>query len=63
LTHRQWRIELLGGLRARQINGAGDGGGGGAATQVTSRFRTRKTGILLAYLAHGKDRPPHARKS
>jgi predicted ATPase/DNA-binding SARP family transcriptional activator/class 3 adenylate cyclase len=35
----QWRIELLGGLRARH----GD--------RLVSRFQTRKTGSLLAYLA------------
>src|SRR5262245_7892326 len=35
-----WRIELLGGLRARH----GD--------RVISRFRSYKTGVLLAYLAH-----------
>jgi hypothetical protein len=35
-----WRIELFGGLRARR----GD--------QVVTRFRTQKTGALLAYLAY-----------
>lgn len=55
-TPPQWRIEMLGGLCARQRN---DPGG---ASPVTSRFRTRKTGILLAYLACYKDRPPHARE-
>ena len=35
----EWRIELLGGLRARR----GD--------NVVTRFRTHKTGALLAYLA------------
>jgi DNA-binding SARP family transcriptional activator len=35
----QWRIELLGGLRAE------------AEDRVVSRFRTQKTGALLAYLA------------
>ncbi|MCW3052577.1 MAG: putative ATPase, partial [Chthonomonadales bacterium] len=34
-----WRIELLGGLQARQ------------GAQVLSRFRTQKVGALLAYLA------------
>jgi predicted ATPase/DNA-binding SARP family transcriptional activator len=34
-----WRIELLGGLRARQRD------------RVVSRFRTQKTGALFAYLA------------
>ena len=34
-----WRIELLGGLQARQ------------GTQLLSRFRTQKVGALLAYLA------------
>jgi hypothetical protein len=36
----QWRIELLGGLRA-----AGD-------DRVITRFQTRKFGLLLAYLAY-----------
>src|SRR6266851_10370802 len=40
----RWRIELLGGLRARQ----GD--------RVISRFRTHKTGALLAYLAYHRQR-------
>ena len=34
-----WRIELLGGLQARQ------------GTQILSRFRTQRVGALLAYLA------------
>src|SRR5437762_3283528 len=41
----QWRIELLGRLRATQ----GD--------HVVSRFRARRTGALLAYLAYHLDRP------
>src|SRR5438874_8324871 len=36
----QWRIQLLGGLRATH-----DG-------QVVERFRTKKAGVLLAYMAH-----------
>src|SRR5712692_7844579 len=36
----QWRIELFGGLRATQ------------ADRVVTRFRTQKTGLLLAYLAY-----------
>jgi DNA-binding SARP family transcriptional activator len=36
----QWRIELLGGLRATR----GD--------QDISRFRSQKTGALVAYLAY-----------
>src|SRR4051794_6151199 len=40
-----WRIELLGRLRATQ----GD--------RVVSRFRARRTGSLLAYLAYYRDRP------
>jgi predicted ATPase/DNA-binding SARP family transcriptional activator len=35
----RWRIELLGGLRAR------------TADRVVAHFRTQKTGLLLAYLA------------
>lgn len=42
-----WRIELLGGLRARR----GDG--------VVERFRTHKTGALLGILAY--ERRPHTR--
>jgi predicted ATPase/DNA-binding SARP family transcriptional activator len=38
--HVRWRIEMLGGLRAVQ----GD--------RVLTRFRTQKTGVLLAYLAY-----------
>ncbi|MCD6506333.1 hypothetical protein J7M22_06870 [Candidatus Poribacteria bacterium] len=38
------RVELLGGLRIIQ------------GENVITRFRTRKTGILLAYLAHHRDR-------
>jgi DNA-binding SARP family transcriptional activator len=40
-----WRIEMLGGLRAVQ----GD--------HVLTRFRTQKTGALLAYLAYYPQRP------
>jgi DNA-binding SARP family transcriptional activator len=40
----EWRIQLLGELRA----GRGD--------QVVTRFRTRKTGELLAYLAYHRQR-------
>src|SRR5712692_1297104 len=36
----RWRIELLGGLRATQRN------------RVIERFRSQKTGVLLAYLAY-----------
>src|SRR5436309_11411535 len=41
----RWRIELLGRLRATQ----GD--------HVDTRFRARRTGALLAYLAYYTDRP------
>ncbi|MBV9865173.1 MAG: tetratricopeptide repeat protein [Abitibacteriaceae bacterium] len=41
---RPWRIELLGGLRAR------------CADQVITRFRTQKAGALLAYLAYHHQR-------
>ena len=41
----RWRIELLGGLRAVQ----GD--------RAITRFRTLKSGELLAYLAHHRQRP------
>src|SRR6266849_7276117 len=41
----RWRIELLGRLRATQ----GD--------HVVTRFRARRTGALLAYLAYYTDRP------
>src|SRR2546426_391706 len=37
---RPWRIEMLGGLRATQ------------GEQIVWRFRTQKTGALLAYLAY-----------
>ncbi len=55
-----WRIELLGGLRAvrlpsparEQGNRARVEGGG-----VVTRFRTCKTGELLAYLAYYRHRP------
>src|SRR5579871_1248359 len=47
---RMWTIQLLGGLAAR-----------GHQRRVT-RFRTRKAGALLAYLAFYKDRPPQARE-
>jgi prepilin-type N-terminal cleavage/methylation domain-containing protein/prepilin-type processing-associated H-X9-DG protein len=40
----RWRIELLGGLRAV------------CGEHVVSRFRTRKTGALLAYLAYFRER-------
>src|SRR5260370_305541 len=43
--HTLWRIELLGRLRATQ----GD--------RVVTRFRARKTGALLAYLAYSMERP------
>ena len=39
MLHEPWRIELLGGLRLHQGN------------QVITRFRSQKTGALLAYLA------------
>src|SRR5262245_60851495 len=38
-----WRIELLGGLRATQRD------------RTITRFRTRKTGALLAYLAYHRN--------
>lgn len=40
-----WRIELLGGLRLSRNE------------RVITHFRTRKTGVLLAYLAYRSDRP------
>jgi DNA-binding SARP family transcriptional activator len=40
----QWRIELLGGLRAVQ------------ADRIVSRFQTQKIGLLLAYLAYSPHR-------
>src|SRR2546428_1082809 len=43
--HTPWRIELLGRLRATH----GD--------RVVTRFRARRTGALLAYLAYHLDRP------
>jgi DNA-binding SARP family transcriptional activator len=49
-SHGVWRIELLGGLRA--VKGA----------RVVAHFRTRKTGLLLAYLAYHRDRI-HARNA
>ena len=39
MTETRWRIELLSGLRAIQDD------------RTVTRFRTRKTGLLLAYLA------------
>ncbi len=46
-----WRIELFGGLRA--VRAAAD------SAQIVARFRTQKTGALLAYLAFhlGKPQP------
>lgn len=41
----RWRIELFGGLRAVR------------ADCVVTRFRTRKTGALPAYLAYFRERP------
>src|SRR5688572_13139331 len=41
----QWRIDLLGGLRAR------------SGERVLARFSTQKVGLLLAYLAYFLDRP------
>src|SRR5690348_5365690 len=40
----QWRIEMMGQLRAL------------AADRTITRFRTQKTGALLAYLAYHRDR-------
>ena len=45
----QWRIELLGGLHARQ------GRASDASVRIISRFRRQKTGALLAYLAFYRD--------
>jgi DNA-binding SARP family transcriptional activator len=42
--HTLWRIELLGELRAVQ------------GSRVVTRFRSRKTGLLLAYLAYYRGR-------
>jgi DNA-binding SARP family transcriptional activator len=46
-----WRIELLGELRATRGGTAGEAGG-----PVITRFETRETGLLLAYLAYHCDR-------
>jgi DNA-binding SARP family transcriptional activator len=46
----RWRIELLAGLRAARGQGAGGG------DRSITRFRTHKTGALLAYLAYYLDR-------
>ncbi len=48
-----WRIELLGGLCARETEPA--------APRVITRFRTQKTGALLAYLARYRGQK-HARE-
>src|SRR5580692_1843081 len=40
----RWKIEMFGGLSARQDN------------RVVTQFRTYKTGVLLAYLAYHADR-------
>jgi predicted ATPase/DNA-binding SARP family transcriptional activator len=50
----RWRIELLGGLRAVQAGAAAAAGG-----RVITRFRTQKTGALLAYLARDPQRTHH----
>lgn len=50
MIEQSWRIELFGGLRARQGN------------RVIGRFRTQKTGALLAYLAYFRGRT-HGRET
>jgi predicted ATPase/DNA-binding SARP family transcriptional activator len=45
-----WRIEMLGGLRAAGTREVGHG------DRVLTRFRTQKTGSLLAYLAYYSQR-------
>lgn len=45
----RWEIQLLGGLQATQ------------GERTVGRFRTRKAGALLAYLAYHRDRP-HSRE-
>jgi predicted ATPase/DNA-binding SARP family transcriptional activator len=50
MMEQRWRIELFGGLRARQ----GD--------RLVGRFRTQKTGALLAYLAYFRGRT-HGRET
>jgi DNA-binding SARP family transcriptional activator len=55
-VERIWRIELLGGLRI-----VGETAGDPADARVYSRFETRKTGALLAYLAF-YNRRLHARE-
>jgi DNA-binding SARP family transcriptional activator/FixJ family two-component response regulator len=52
-----WRIGLLGELRATRGGTAGEAGG-----PVITRFRTPKTGLLLAYLAYHCDRS-HSRSA
>lgn len=50
-----WRIRLLGGLRAERIHPAD--------SPAVTRFRSRKTAALLAYLAYyGGDGRPHSRE-
>jgi DNA-binding SARP family transcriptional activator/TolB-like protein len=52
-----WRIQLLGELRAQLGEHAGDDRRPGEASgPVATRFETRKTGALLAYLAFHLDR-------
>src|ERR1043166_7329566 len=50
MIEQPWRIELFGGLRARQ------------AHRLITRFRTQKTGALLAYLAYFRGRT-HGRET
>jgi predicted ATPase/DNA-binding SARP family transcriptional activator len=52
-----WRIELFGGLKARQGTTAG-----AADSLAITRFANRKTGLLLAYLAYYPGRP-HPREA
>lgn len=54
MAEKIWKIELFGRLRVGR-------GSGDAAAPVVTRFRTKKTGALLAYLAFYRDRV-HARE-
>lgn len=56
LVERIWRIELLGGMRV-----VGERADEAADARVITRFETRKTGALLAYLAF-YSRRAHARE-
>src|SRR5690606_1518298 len=46
-----WKIHLLGGLRVVRTAASAAESGGESTPAVIERFRTQKTGALLAYLA------------